>query len=53
MSLVEEALPGLARIRVERSGKPPETDWVVVEEPLQIRVEGEPLAVTMRTPGRM
>jgi FdhD protein len=26
-------------------------DWVVVEEPLEIRVEGEPLAVLMRTPG--
>ena len=28
-----------------------ERDWVVVEEPLEIRVEGRPLAVTMRTPG--
>jgi FdhD protein len=26
-------------------------DWVVVEEPLEIRVEGTALAVTMRTPG--
>ncbi len=26
-------------------------DWVVVEEPLEIRVSGEPLAVIMRTPG--
>jgi FdhD protein len=26
-------------------------DWVVVEEPLEIRVEGESLAVIMRTPG--
>jgi FdhD protein len=26
-------------------------DWVVVEEPLEVRVEGEPLAVIMRTPG--
>ena len=26
-------------------------DWVAVEEPLEIRVDGEPLAVTMRTPG--
>jgi FdhD protein len=26
-------------------------DWVVVEEPLEIRVGGEPLAVLMRTPG--
>jgi len=27
------------------------TDWVVREEPLEIRVEGKPVAVTMRTPG--
>ncbi len=26
-------------------------DLVAVEEPLEIRVDGEPLAVTMRTPG--
>ena len=26
-------------------------DAVAVEEPLEIRVDGEPLAVTMRTPG--
>jgi FdhD protein len=28
-----------------------ERDAVAVEEPLEIRVEGEPIAVTMRTPG--
>jgi FdhD protein len=28
-----------------------EEDYVAVEEPLEIRVEGAPLAVTMRTPG--
>ena len=28
-----------------------ENDWVVAEEPLEIRVEGRALAVTMRTPG--
>ena len=26
-------------------------DWVVVEEPLEVRVDGTPLAVIMRTPG--
>jgi FdhD protein len=35
-------------ISVERDG---ELDRVAVEEPLEIRVDGEPLAVTMRTPG--
>jgi FdhD protein len=34
--------------RIERDG---ETDHVAVEEPLEIRVDGEPVAVTMRTPG--
>ena len=33
---------------VVRDGEP---DEVAVEEPLEIRVDGEPLAVTMRTPG--
>ena len=34
--------------RIERDGA---EDWVAVEEPLEIRVDGKPLAVTMRTPG--
>lgn len=51
MSEAAEAGPGLLRVTVERCGQGPEDDWVVVEEPLQIRVDGEPLAVTMRTPG--
>ncbi len=34
--------------RLVRDG---ESDLVAVEEPLEIRVDGEPLAVTMRTPG--
>ena len=34
--------------RIERDGRP---DEVAVEEPLEIRVDGRPLAVTMRTPG--
>ncbi len=35
-------------VTVEHDGV---TDDVAVEEPLEIRVDGEPLAVTMRTPG--
>jgi FdhD protein len=34
--------------RVTRDG---EADFVAVEEPLEIRVDGKPIAVTMRTPG--
>jgi FdhD protein len=34
--------------RIDRDGV---TDEVAVEEPLEIRVDGSPLAVTMRTPG--
>jgi len=37
-----------AHATVERDGA---LDEVAVEEPLEIRVEGEPVAVTMRTPG--
>jgi FdhD protein len=33
---------------IERDGA---EDAVAVEEPLEIRVDGQPLAVTMRTPG--
>jgi len=41
---------GLRRARVERPSGRLEDDVVVVEEPLEIRVQGEPLVVTMRTP---
>lgn len=45
---------GLSLVRVLRhDGDGCETfeDRVAVEEPLEIRIEGDPLAVTMRTPG--
>src|SRR6187200_1560325 len=32
-------------------GRAEEPDLVAVEEPLEIRIAGEPVAVTMRTPG--
>jgi FdhD protein len=39
-------------VRVSRyPGGESERDRVAVEEPLEIRIEGEPVAVTMRTPG--
>jgi FdhD protein len=34
--------------RIERDGS---VDLVAIEEPLEIRVDGDPIAVTMRTPG--
>jgi FdhD protein len=47
---MEREDPTLARMyaEVERDG---ERDAVAIEEPLEIRVDGEPLSVTMRTPG--
>ena len=39
---------GAALKRVMRDG---ESDLVAIEEPLEIRVDGDPIAVTMRTPG--
>jgi FdhD protein len=43
-----EEHPHSALKRVIRDG---ESDYVAVEEPLEIRVDSDPLAVTMRTPG--
>ncbi len=45
---VDEAATRWMHIAVEHDGV---EDRVAVEEPLEIRVGGEPLAVTMRTPG--
>jgi FdhD protein len=46
-------LPGAtAEVRVTRlPAGATEADLVAVEEPLEIRVDGDPIAVTMRTPG--
>lgn len=46
-SAPSEPAPGSLR-RIVRDGQP---DVVAVEEPLEIRVDAEPVAVTMRTPG--
>lgn len=44
---------GLRRVEVEREpGGAPESDWVAVEEPLEVRIGGESFVVTMRTPGQ-
>src|SRR4051812_30627098 len=46
-SLGADAGAGALR-RLVRDG---ESDLVAIEEPLEIRVDGDPVAVTMRTPG--
>jgi FdhD protein len=45
---VDEPADQRAYQRLEHDGR---EDFVAVEEPLEIRVDGKPLAVTMRTPG--
>ena len=42
---------GLQSVSVRRRGDRLEQDFVAIEEPLEIRVSGKPLVVTMRTPG--
>ncbi len=42
---------GRTILRIQQGRRLEADDWVVVEEPLEIRVEGESLAVIMRTPG--
>ena len=47
-----QALPaGIRAVSVQRAGGRTENDFVAVEEPLEIRVDGRPVVVTMRTPG--
>ena len=48
----EQAVPaGIRAVPVRRAGGRVEDDFVVVEQPLEIRVDGRPVVVTMRTPG--
>jgi FdhD protein len=46
-----ESVRQIPILKVRREKTQETLDWVVVEEPLEIRVEGEQLAVLMRTPG--
>ena len=43
--------PALRSVAVRRRGEMLDQDLIVVEEPLEIRLDGKPLVVTMRTPG--
>jgi FdhD protein len=43
--------PALRTVNVRRRGERLDQDVIVVEEPLEIRLDGKPLVVTMRTPG--
>ena len=43
--------PALRCVHVRRRGERLDQDLIVVEEPLEIRLDGKPLVVTMRTPG--
>ena len=38
-------------VRIDESGRRRRPDTLAVEEPLEIRLSGRPLSVTMRTPG--
>jgi FdhD protein len=45
------ASPDMGASALKRVVRDGESDLVAIEEPLEIRVDGEPIAVTMRTPG--
>jgi FdhD protein len=47
----KEAVQAASITRYEQGNAASREDWVTVEEPLEIRVGSETLAVTMRTPG--
>ena len=51
MALPSELSSAVRSVPVRRTGGRLDQDLVVVEEPLEIRVGGKPLVVTMRTPG--
>ena len=41
-----EPAVGIEQVQVDRPGRGVEPDWVAVEEPLEIRLDDEPLVVT-------
>jgi FdhD protein len=50
-SKTTDAVRGCAIVRYDDGAPASAADLVTVEEPLEIRIAGEPVAVTMRTPG--
>ena len=53
MSREEKGVTGRKVVRFSEAGAAtPEEDFVAVEEPLEIRVSGDTVAITMRTPGQ-
>jgi FdhD protein len=50
-SIAASSVTGLREVSVRRHGGAVERDLVAVEAPLEIRVGGAPIVVTMRTPG--
>ena len=51
MHAIAAGSPAVRTVTVRRRGERLDQDLVVVEEPLEIRLDGRPLVVTMRTPG--
>ena len=51
MPRATEHRPAVRTVTVRRRGELLDHDRVAVEEPLEIRLDGRPLVVTMRTPG--
>ncbi len=51
MEMPREPLESRTIVKVREERRSEAADWVVVEEPLEIRVGGDALAVIMRTPG--
>jgi len=51
MNRIEPTSPAVRDVVVERGRGPGDTDRVAVEAPLDVRLNGQPFAVIMRTPG--
>jgi FdhD protein len=52
MKMMSEGAKSVEVVRVEEGRPTPVLDRLAVEEPIEIRLNGTPLAVLMRTPGQ-